>query len=157
MRFNNESELGSKQCRAYLASISEGLTANVKAFALQDWYYDPNDHRCPHDSWLEQLTVDESAKGERKEKRCIAIRLRLLAPYHDGEILFTYENVRRYDFDALADFKSPPYGVGHGDFLQDEIRLLHDGLIEHQIAFSRSSTFVIECADIGFEVFKKSK
>jgi hypothetical protein len=152
VRFTDEPELGGVRYRAYLASVSERLPARLKAFALQDWYYDPNDHRCPHDSWLEQLTIDEPANGERKEQRSITIRLRLLAPYHDGEILFAHYDVRQYRLETPAEYKSPPYGVGHGNFLRNEIRLLEDGFIEHDITFSRGSRFVIECGDMSLNL-----
>jgi len=43
----------------YLASQKERLTTSAYEFATADWHYNPQDHRCPHDSWVESLIVTE--------------------------------------------------------------------------------------------------
>jgi len=137
--------------RAYLSTVAEQLPPGVKAFALQDWYYDHSDHRCPHDAWLEELSIVEPATGERKERRSSEFRIRLLGTYHDGYVHFRHANVRRYLLETPTEYQSRPFNVGHGDFLFDKIRLLESGFVEHEIEFSRGSRFLIECVDIQFE------
>jgi len=142
--------------REYLSSRADTLPENVRAFALQDWYYNSKDPRCPHDSWLEELAIVEPATGERLEERSIEVRLRLLGAYHDGHLHFRYMNVRRYSLGTPAEYKSPPFNVGHGDFIVDEIRPSDSGFLEHEIEFSRGSRFEIECSDIQFEFRARS-
>jgi len=76
--------------REHLSNIAARLPENVRQFVMQDWYYDSRDHRCPYDSWLEELAVIEPATGERMERRSIEFRSRLLGAYHDGYIHFTH-------------------------------------------------------------------
>jgi hypothetical protein len=58
-----------------------------------DWYTFPEDHRSPHDSWVEAITISEPSDGDRHEKRGLQIHIRLLGAYHDGTIEFTYKSV----------------------------------------------------------------
>lgn len=141
--------------RAYLSDIGERLPKNVREFALQDWYYAADDHRCPYDSWLEELAILEPASGERNERRTIELRVRLLAAYHDGHVQFRHIDVRQYSLQTPSEYEAPPFNVGHGDFVVDEIRLSEAGLVEHEIEFSRGSRFIIECSDIQFEFIRK--
>lgn len=137
--------------RKSLSSIAESLPCGVTAFALCDWYYDLTDHRCPHDTWLEELAIIEPATGDRNEHRGIEIRLRLLGAYHDGHVFFRYRNVRRYCLETAKEYKLSPLQAGHGDFLFDEIRISQAGFVEQEIEFSRGSRFIIESSDIEFE------
>jgi len=36
----------------YLESVRGRLPASAYSFATAPWHYDPNDHQCPHDSWV---------------------------------------------------------------------------------------------------------
>jgi hypothetical protein len=133
----------------YLQSLRGKLPNSAYEFAVADSHYDPAAHECPHDGWVESLTISEP--HERGQKRTIEISLRLLAAYHDGYIKLDYQDVRSYSMRTPADFKAPPLGVGHGDWLTDEIPLSEDGLVLHEIEFSRGSRWIIECRDIIYQ------
>jgi len=151
MRFIDDPVYWGQQYRAFLAEHADRLPPGVATFALHDWYYNPQEHRCPHDSWLEELSIIEPWAGNRNEQRSVEVRLRLLGAYHDGHIFFRYLDVRSYSLETPANFEPSPLHEGHGDFLVDEIRPLPDGSVEHAIKFSTGSRFRIECSNIEFE------
>ncbi len=141
-----------KKYRDYLESVKGRIPKAAFSFATADWHYNHEDHRCPHDSWLETLTIDEPASGKRSEIRDIKIHARLLGSHHDGHIELTYEKVKSYSLNTPFEFKMPPrVDVGHGDWLIDEIRLSDNGFVVHEIVFSRGSRWIIECEDILYE------
>ena len=127
------------------------IPEHVRAFAAAEWYYDPSDHRCPHDSWVQELAIAEVPSGNG-EGRVVTIRLSLLGAYHDGVTKFVYAKVRSYDLHTPANCGFPnraePVGIGHGDWLQDEIRVSDRGLLLHEVVFSRGSRWKIEAEDI---------
>jgi hypothetical protein len=135
----------------YLESIRDRLPASAYAFAAAPWHYDFSDRRCPHDSWVESLTVGEPSSGERRQRRGVEIAARLLGAYHDGHILLTYKAVHGYLLKSPNDYASPPLDAGHGDWLADEIRLSDGGLVLHEVEFSRGSRWVIECEDMTYD------
>jgi hypothetical protein len=51
--------------RAYLEQHRDRFPRNAYALATSDWYYDPHEHRCPHDAWLESATLLESGSHPR--------------------------------------------------------------------------------------------
>jgi hypothetical protein len=134
MHFIDQEVFWDAPYRAYLSSIGERLPMGVKAFAMHDWYHSPQDHRCPHDSWLQEFSILEPAEGDRLEVRNIEIRLCLLGAYHDGYIRFRYSNVCGY---AL----STP--------IEHSVR--SNGSVEHEIKFSKGSRFRVVCSDIDFD------
>lgn len=136
----------------YLESIKNSIPASAFEFAVATWHYQHDDHRCPHDGWVEHVKIWESASGDRKQHRKIQIDLRLLGAFHDGCLDLSYKNVGSYRLDA------PPRGeprrsahVGHGDWLIDEIRLSDNGLVLHEILFRSRGRWLIEAADISSE------
>ena len=135
----------------YLQSIKQKLPLSAYEFAVAEWHYDPQVPQCPHDAWLELLTISEPSTGTRHEKRSIEISMRLLGAYHDGHIEITYKRVQMYSLITPAEFRGPPFMVGHGDWLTDEVRLSVGGLVIHEIDFSRGSRWLIESADIAYE------
>ena len=137
--------------RNYLQSIEGKLPASAYEFAVAEWHYNPEAHACPHDAWVESLTVSEPCSGNRQEYRSLEISLRLLAAYHDGHIQITYKDVRSYSLNTPVNFQATLIGIGHGDWLTDEIRLSESGLVIHEIEFSRGSRWLIECGDIVYE------
>ncbi len=40
----------------YVASRKGLLPAEVYEYILAPWHYDPRDHRCPHDAWVEEMS-----------------------------------------------------------------------------------------------------
>src|SRR5277367_4486168 len=113
----------SKVYREYLESTKERLPLSAFEFAGAPWHYDHNDHRCPHDSWVESLTITEPSTGERLQNRSLRISVRLWGAFHDGHILLDYPDVQMYSLE------NPTTGASHGDWLVDEIRLSENGLV----------------------------
>jgi WD40 repeat protein len=135
----------SKAYKEYLLSIKDRLPVSAFEFATANWHYDYGDHRCPHDSWVESLTINEPASRERLQHRSVAITVRLLGAFHDGHILIDYADVQTY---SLVRPKSLP---GHGDWLVDEIRSSENGLVLHEVLFSSDSRWLIEARDVSCE------
>jgi hypothetical protein len=143
-------ETAFRQYRAYLASNSASFPNSAYELARSEWYFDPQDHRCPHDAWLESLSIAEPAKGERSEQRATAIRVRLLSAYHDGFIELFYPQVTRYSL------ISPSAVHGLGDWLYDEFRVSPSGQLIHEIEWAESSheegaRWMIEASDVEFQ------
>ncbi len=131
----------------YLESIDRSLPSSAYDFASASWHYDYSDHRCPHDSWVESLVISEPSSDGRREKREIAIAIRLLGAYHDGYLELSYPGVRSYSL-ASEILETPK--IGHGDWLIDEVRLSYKNLVLHEILFSSGSRWLIESRDIEF-------
>ena len=130
----------------YLESVSSQLPPSAYNFASASWHYDFNDHRAPHDGWVDEIIIREPATGERKEHRSLEIVVKLFAAYHDGLIELRYSEVQNYSM-ACAE----QIGSGHGDWLYDEIRLSGRGFVLHEIEWSRGSRWLIESGDVSYE------
>jgi hypothetical protein len=114
------------------------------SLASSDWYFEFADHRAPHDSWLESLTVSENSSGERNEIRTVSITIKLLGAYHDGHIELHYPTVFEYRFGNSS-------GQGHGDWRYDEFRLNAQGQLIHEIEWASlgaSHTWLIVATDV---------
>ena len=136
----------------YLESVKNALPASAFAFATAAWHYQNNDHRCPHDAWVDQLRIWESASGDRKQDRQIQIDLRLFGAFHDGYLDLSYKNVSSYRLDGHPRGDSRRLAhIGHGDWLIDEIRLSDSGFVLHEILFSSRGRWLIEASDISCE------
>src|SRR4030095_13252194 len=93
----NEDVVGAfRRYRDYLASVGASFPPSSYALATSDWYFDPGDRRCPHDAWLESLSLAEPSKGDRNEIRTLSLCVRLLGAYHDGFIELLYPRVFAY-------------------------------------------------------------
>jgi len=121
----------------------ESLLLSLRECILSDWYAAPEDHRCPHDAWVEAVTISETASGDRHEKRELEIRMRLLGAYHDGIIEFTYKQVKNYSLQALK------ASEGHGDWLRDEVEE-RDGSILHTVLLA-NGRIQIEAREIEYK------
>jgi hypothetical protein len=119
----------------YLRSVESRLPASARQFAMAPWHYDQQDHRCPHDSWLEALTISEPSSGVRCEIRSINILIRLLGAYHDGYLELRYENVQHY---SVAGERTLHGVSGHGDWLIDEITVADSGSVVHEFCLGVS-------------------
>ena len=137
---------------AAFAVYREHLEANksrfpISAFALasSEWYFDFTDRRCPHDSWLEAVRVEEPSAGQRRELRSLTMTIRLLGAYHDGYIELMYPDVYSYDLAGMHVRR------GHGDFQYDEFRVGEQGRVIHEIEWAsihQTSRWVIEASDV---------
>jgi hypothetical protein len=148
-KHSNPEEIESAFARyhAYLESIRRKLPASAYDFASATWHYDHNDHRCPHDAWVESVLIRESSSGNRYGKRQLEIVARLLGAFHDGYLELSYPGVRSY---ALSTEIKRTATVGHGDWLVDEVCLLDNNLVLHEILFSNGGRWLIESSDIQF-------
>lgn len=131
----------------YLAANRGRFPPSAYALATSDWYYDPRDHRCPHDAWLEEVRIEEPAAGEQLEQRTVAVRVRLVGAYHDGHIELNYPRVYRYQLELAAAER------GHGDWRYDEFRLTDRGNLIHEIEWAvgdNPGRWLIEASDMKF-------
>jgi hypothetical protein len=131
---------------SYLDSVWSSLPPGTKTFVREEWFYEHDDHRCPHDAWLQDLRVEEHASGDRQQYRTLQIKIRLLGAYHDHQLEFVHKNVIEYEARS-KNTKRPR--VAHGDFLWNEIRY-EEGKVVHELIFSEDSSWVIKCSDIDY-------
>jgi hypothetical protein len=135
----------------YLETVKDKMPSNAKEFAMAEWHYDLTNHKCPHDSWLESVTVREIATGPRSEKRSIEIKIILLGANHNGYIEMTYKNVTHYLLNKPKNSENVAVSYGHGDWLIDEVRLSDTSSVIHDISFHGGSNWTIECDDLIYE------
>jgi len=136
---------------AYLNTIRDQLPAHVWTFASDPRHYRLDTPESLHDSWLESLTIEEPATGDRKERRTTAITLRFLGPMHDRHHVLRYERVHNYEI------VGPTVRRGHADLYTHEVRIADDGqAIVHELVFAHGegadARILIECADIRHEM-----
>jgi hypothetical protein len=58
--------------REYLASLRGSFPASAHALATSDWYFNFRDHRCPHDAWLESLSLTEAVRAPGESPQRVA-------------------------------------------------------------------------------------
>jgi hypothetical protein len=136
-----------RRYREHIQSSRDRFPPSAYALATSDWYFNFSDHRCPHDAWLEELKVSETASGSRREKRGLSINVRLLGAYHDGHIELRYPRVFAY----VLDIKDGKHG--HRDWRYDELRLSDQGTLIHEIEWRSlhdTGTWTIEASDLEF-------
>lgn len=134
-----------KRYQAFLEGSRSRFPPGAHALATSAWYYNFEDHRCPHDAWLEAATIRESVVGEPGERRTVALEIRLLDAYHDGHISFHYPQVFAYRHDAWDS------GQAHQDWRYDEFRLSDPGHVLHEIEWAgrgATSRWLIEASDV---------
>jgi hypothetical protein len=133
--------------RQYLAANQRRFPPSAFSLATSSWYFDPHDHRCPHDAWLQELRIEEPASGERLERRTVALRVLLFGAYHDGQIELYYPRVFRYEL-SLDDGEH-----GHRDWRFDEFRVDDEGYLVHEIEWAgptATGRWLVEASDIEF-------
>lgn len=140
--------------RDYLTASQSQFPPRAFDLARSDWYFDPRDHRSPHDAWLESLVISEPAAGSRQEVRRTSIRIRLLGAYHDGFIELVYPQVFSYQLG------SPSCERGLGDWRYDEFRAASGNRVIHEIEWAgfgarSASRWVIEASEVEFEWIPK--
>lgn len=132
-----------------LAPIAAQLPANARKYALASWHCDVTDHRCIHDSRVELITVVEAGAGERKENRVLGIVIRLLAAHQDRHLILKFPEVRRYSIQRNPAHPTRQAETGHGDVLDDSIKLAADGYVLYTLR-AEFGTVEIEAKDIQF-------
>ncbi len=142
-----------RRYQQYLREHEREFPSGAFALATADWYHNPNDHRCPHDGWLENLIISETVDSDKK--RATAIQIRLVAAYHDGYIEFFYPRVFSYVLESSSCAR------GLGDWHFDEYRLSPNGNVIHEIEWAgfpgdTGSRWVIEASDVQFHWIPQS-
>lgn len=130
--------------RTYLFSIEQRLPAEAFQFATAMWHYNPRHHQALHDSWLRQVVIRES-EIDKAAGNGPVIEIELLGAYHDGITKLTYRGVLAYEATLPAETKRLGGEPSHGDLELDELRLSESGNVLHEIHFSSSAQYVIEC------------
>lgn len=119
--------------RRYVADNEGRFPAGALRLILSDWYYASYDHRGPHDSRLETVSIIERpGPGEQHwHNRQVSLDLRLRGAYDDGYIVLRYPTVHSYTLDG--------FGVesGHADWRYDELRLDEGGHLVHEVEWCR--------------------
>jgi hypothetical protein len=133
--------------RAYLERVAARFPPGAYAFATASWHYDPSDHKCPHDAWVDSVGVVERGTGSRAEVREVDMTIRLLGAYHDGFLVLRYVGVCGYAMEALDTGTGTHRQRGHGDWLVDEITLTPDGNVQHEAILS-AAKITVRCVDI---------
>ena len=131
----------------YLVSVSDRFPPGAYALATSHWYFDPQDRRCPHDGWLESLTLVGPSSDERQETRHMTLTVRVLGAHHDGYIDLRYPRVFAYTLSVNNGEN------GHRDWRYDELRLSQRGHLIHEIEWGgRHDTgkWTIEASDLEF-------
>lgn len=120
------------------------LPARAKDFAASEWHYNPQDHRCPHDAWIQQISVVEHRQQNERDIRPVQLELRLLGGYHDRVLTITYFDVKEYWIEATPQARYR----GHGDWLYDEVDMV-EGNVVHSIEFDRALLRIV-CVDFDY-------
>ena len=138
-----------RRYQEYLHDNQQQFPPRAFALGTAEWRQGGNDHRSPHDAWLESLIISEPASGERSEQRVAVLRVRLLAAYHDGFIELFYPRVFSYSFGAENSER------GTGDWVYDEFRRSPGGHVIHEIEWSGGTRWMIEASDIEYQWLPK--
>jgi hypothetical protein len=147
-------ERGFERYESYLAQNRDVFPPRAYALATSDWFYDPRDHRCPHDARLERLQLVERPGADPRRRTC-SLSLRLLGAYQDGCIEISYPTVYAYSLQALSNDAG-----SHGDWRYDEFRISERGHLVHEIEWAyrtecRAFVWTIEADDFVFEWIPK--
>jgi len=133
----------------YLMENKHRFPQGAFALGTSGWWQNANDHRSPHDAWLENVIFSEPSNGERSQDRMTVIKVRLLASFHDGFIELFYPHVFNYSF------QSPDCESGLGDWRYDEFRLSEAGNVIHEIEWSKGARWIIEASDVEYKWIAK--
>ena len=133
-----------RRYQRYLYENRGGFPPGAFELATAEWWQDPQDHKCPHDSWLEKIAIAETGTGERNEIRHTGIQVRLFGAYHDGFI------ERHYPMVYHCSLAAPCSTDGLGDWLCDEFTLSSEGHMVHEIEWERGR-WIVEASDIAFQ------
>jgi hypothetical protein len=131
-----------------LFTVSRGDRIYATIQAPPGFRVEFEDHRSPHDAWLESLSIAE-VPGDENFKRITNIRVLLLGAYHDCYIEIFYPHVFRYDL------QSPSSVRGLGDWRYDEFTLSPNDHVIHGFTYDEGSRWIIEASDIQVQWIPK--
>lgn len=142
-----------RRYQEYLQSKKDVFAPSAHALATSDWYFNFKDHRCPHDAWLETLSLSELPSSNGRKRRSLSLNVRLLGAYHDGYIELRYPQVFRYVLNVRNGER------GHRDWRYDELRVSDQGHLIHEIEWwglHDVGAWVIEASDLEFRWVPKA-
>jgi hypothetical protein len=111
----------------YIASERHRFPSSALKLVDSDWYFGFNDHRAPHDAWLQDVKISEVRTDNADTLPEVNVRIGLLGAHHDGIIEFEYSGVISYSLQV------PDLSSGHCDWRYDEFRLSESGHLIHEI------------------------
>ncbi|MET3496461.1 hypothetical protein [Variovorax boronicumulans] len=121
---------------AYVAQVMHRVPADALAFMSAPWHYAHRDERCPHDARLQKLVVLEFEEEDEGDARANGIEIHLVGAY-GNRLLLTYSDVQSYSVEKTkSDW--PAGDRSHGDWLIDEMLVLDDDLLSHEIVFTQA-------------------
>lgn len=123
----------------YLSDNKHRFPLSAFEFASAEWHHNFRDHKALHDSWLVDVSIQES---DSKENRVTDITLKLLGAYHDGHMFIKYSNVKSYQIGSSTS--------KHTSIDRDEVRLSENGHVLHEIVWWQDFVWLIECKDITY-------
>ena len=137
-----------RRYQEYVRRNQASFPPGAFTLAMSEWFFGSDDHRAPHDAWLESMTFEEPASGERSEIRHLALRVRLLGAYHDLHLELFYPRVFSYSLNH------PQVGEGHFDWRYHELRLSEKGTLIHEIEWAGrpgvEGRWLLEVSDVQF-------
>ncbi len=129
LQSDGRTDAGFAAYRDYLAENAGRFPAGALRLARSDWYYAFHDHRGPHDSRLQTMSIAEHSGPleQHWHNRVVSLELALRGAYDDGYIRLRYPTVHSYSLDG--------FGVerGHADWRYDELRLDEVGRLVHEV------------------------
>jgi hypothetical protein len=150
--FPNGVKIAFERYNNYLKQNEAAFPPRAHELATSNWFYNPGDHRTPHDGRLESCQISETQEL-KAHRRLYSISLRLLGAYHDGHIEIIYPKV--FSYSLLGSM--PGEVTSHGDWGYDEFRLSERGYLIHEIEWAgapgaqrRSFSWIIEADDIDY-------
>jgi len=137
----------------YLKDNQDRFPKSAYSLATSEWYFDFGFSGCPHDAWLEKITISEPSSGKRSEERSVEINIELLGAWHDGIISLRYPRVFGYKVEGWSLWEGLSLAGGHHDWRFDEFRLNDDGNLIHEIewmGFRSNGRWIIEATDVEY-------
>ena len=103
--------------RVYLDDNKWRFPPSAFALASSDWWFNFNDHRCPHDGRLISVQLHETESGDGETG--LSMSVRLAGAWKNEEHEISYSGITAYDLGGgEADLIR-----GHGDWRYDEFRV----------------------------------
>jgi hypothetical protein len=133
--------------RAYVRREGDRFPPGALSLVNSEWYFNPEDHRSPHDAWLQMASLREVAEGSRQKTRHLTCSIELLGAYHDVRLCFDYPRVFRYQCSAVN------VSRGHADWRFDEFRVSESGHLLHEIEWhsqGETARWLIEASDVTY-------
>jgi hypothetical protein len=130
----------------YLKENAHRFPPGAQAYVSQPYRYNLAHHRCPHDSEVSNIYIEESFPDDRRVPSRIDITIRFIGAFRDGCFCFKYENVLGYSLFH----KFYHTGGGHHLVNYEEMILLDERGIHHEILLHDGSKFEISAEDVSY-------